>query len=191
MRILVHVCCAHCLEATLAGLKHEFGDKLQAHGYFYNPNIHPLIEFRKRLKAVKVLNEVLRLPMDYEEAYGLDAFLRTVWASGAAERCRRCYDERLGATARHARAHGFEAFTSTLCVSGHQHHDEIRAAGESAAAREGVRFAYRDLRAWPARTPRRRGVYAQQYCGCIFSETERFRTTRKELYKGPSGPDSA
>jgi hypothetical protein len=185
--LLVHICCGGCFDAALAGLREEFGPSLAVRGYFYNPNIHPLLEFRRRLKAVKVLNEALALPVEYEERYGLELFLQEIWQGGQAGRCRRCYRARLLAAARRAAELECEAFTSTLCVSGHQEHGEIRQAAAAAGAAWGVEFLYRDLRVWPARIPPRRGLYRQQYCGCVFSEEARYRETGRELYRGPGG----
>ncbi|MFH0910800.1 MAG: epoxyqueuosine reductase QueH [Planctomycetota bacterium] len=184
MRVLLHICCAHCMDKMLAGLRAEFGARLEVLGFFYNPNIHPLLEFRKRLKAVRVLNETLRIPIDYHEPYGLEDFLRFVWRPCDPNRCRRCYDLRLFRAAQHAHALGLDAMTTTLCVSPHQDHVAIREAGEEAAEAHAVKFLYRDLRSVAEETPRRIGIYAQQYCGCIFSENERFVSTNRELYKG-------
>ena len=53
-RILIHTCCAHCLGQTLAGLAAE-PEAYEPVVFWGNPNIHPLIEWRRRLKAVKML----------------------------------------------------------------------------------------------------------------------------------------
>ncbi|MHC4883511.1 MAG: epoxyqueuosine reductase QueH [Planctomycetota bacterium] len=184
MDLLLHICCAHCLDKVRCGFQSEFGEALSLYGYFYNPNIHPLLEFRKRLKAVKVLNERLKLPIVYDEEYGVSDFLRECWAKGELARCRLCYRQRLVRAAREARRLGVAHFSSTLCVSQHQNHDWIRAAGEEAGQAEGVTFLYRDMRTLSCEVPKRSGIYSQQYCGCIFSEEERYRDTRKELYRG-------
>jgi len=186
MKIVVHVCCAPCLAATLdafAGL----GDVL---AYFYNPNIHPLLEFRKRLKALDVFAERRGVRLHAERNYGLTRFLELVPPDGAG-RCPVCYRERLGQTARHAAAAGADAFSTTMLSSRHQDHDAIRRAGEAAAAETGVEFLYRDLRdradAGQA-AARKMSLYRQQYCGCIFSEYERYKDTKVEIYRGTQGP---
>jgi hypothetical protein len=187
MKVLLHICCAHCMEAALNGLREEFADALEVEGYFYNPNIHPLLEFRKRLKAVKVANEALRIPVRYHEDYGLEVYLREIWDGGAGGRCRRCYDERLKAIAQLAAEAGFEVFTSTLCTSRQQDHAAIRQAGEAAAEAWALAFLYRDWRDQARVLRKRPGIYRQQYCGCIFSEAERYAATGQELYRGPGG----
>ena len=187
MTTLLHVCCAPCAIGALKALRAE---GINPQGFFHNPNIHPLLEFRKRLKALKTYLETDAVPMHLDEAYGLEAYLRHIYHPDPLTRCRACYTARLSATARRARADGLHSFTTTLLISPHQHHDIIRAVGERVAAESGVPFLYRDFR------PRnddahqeaaRRHLYRQQYCGCILSEYERFRTTTRELYR----PDAA
>ena len=165
-RILIHACCAHCLGKTLAGLKAEpvaYGPTI----FWGNPNIHPLIEWRRRLKAVKMLAERAHLPLIADETYGLVEFCRAVHGHEAVpERCARCYALRLGRAAQVARDAGCRVFTSTLVTSQHQDHDLIRAAGEAAAQAM---------------------LYHQQYCGCVFSEYDRFKDTKTHLWPPPAG----
>ena len=56
-------------------------------------------------------------------------------------------------------------------------HDLIRQTGESIAREMRIPFFYRDFReGWEEgnRRSRESGMYRQKYCGCIFSEKERF-----------------
>jgi epoxyqueuosine reductase len=182
--ILLHICCAPCLAGPLAALRDE---GCNVSGYFYNPNIHPLIEFRRRLKALRVFQESDPIPVERREEYGLAVFLREVYRDGEPGRCLRCYRLRLTETARKARSSGAQGFTTTLLVSPHQQHDLIRAAGEEVARAEGVPFVYRDFRpVWhiSEESARERLLYRQSYCGCVFSEEERYRDTRTHLYRG-------
>ncbi len=91
MNLLLHICCAGCLCAPLEELRKE---NIDVHGYFYNPNIHPLLEFRKRLKAVRVFHESDPLTVDYCEVYGLREYLKEVDFVGE-DRCGDCYWLRL------------------------------------------------------------------------------------------------
>ena len=161
--------------------------------YFYNPNIHPLLEFRRRLKAVKVLRDRLGAAepafaaVECDEQYGLESFLRRAYADGAPGRCERCYEMRLEATARHARERGFAAFTTTLLISPHQRHDAIRAIAQRIAEREGIEFFDADFRPLFDQShaeAKRLMLYSQAYCGCIFSEFERYKDTTRHLYRG-------
>jgi hypothetical protein len=185
MKVLLHICCAPCCLAAFRDLA-ERGHS--ATGYFYNPNIHPLIEFRRRLKALKVLQERLPVPVICEEQYGLKEYLsRVCWSGEARERCADCYRLRLERTAHEAAHRGFGAFTTTLLGSTHQDHDLVRQVGEEACARHGVGFCYADWRPAAGQAheqARGMGLYMQNYCGCVFSEWERFRDTGQHLYRG-------
>ena len=185
MNLLIHVCCAHCFAKTLAGLRDEYGPALQARGFWYNPNIHPLIEYRRRLKALRVYQERDPVPVDVVDEYGLIPFCTAVHGHYASpERCDICYALRLERTAQYSAENGIKVFTSTLVTSRHQDHQRIQSAGDAAARKYGVEFLYRDLRAVQVPDRLVNNIYHQQYCGCVFSEYDRFATTAKHLYFG-------
>jgi predicted adenine nucleotide alpha hydrolase (AANH) superfamily ATPase len=159
-------------------------------GYFYNPNIQPLLEFRKRLKAVRLLCEMEKLPLVAEERYGLNEFLASVDyeseadEGGARKRCRDCYRMRLSRTAAFAVEGGYDAYSTTLLISHQQDNRMLMAMGREIASKEGIDFYCEDFRPLQARgleLAKRRSLYRQQYCGCIFSEYERYRDTKKYL----------
>lgn len=104
------------------------------------------------------------------------------WLQAVADRedgrCLFCWRSRLQKTAEIASIKGFDAFTSTLLYSRYQDHERIRSLGESIAEKTGVSFIYEDFRSgWQEgiRISKEWGVYRQQYCGCIFSEYDRYR----------------
>ena len=192
MRILLHTCCAPCLIAPFRSLTaQDYG----VVAFFYNPNIMPYREFRKRLTAVRDYTDAHHIPAIIDEHYTLECMLRQYMERGSISRCRVCYNVRLGEAARVAAEKGFEAFTTTLLVSPYQYHDEIRMAGDAAANAHGVEFLYRDWR--PEFSPahdeaKAQNLYMQTYCGCIFSEEERYRpSVRKKIVQNriynPSG----
>lgn len=188
MRVLIHICCAPCLGGPLEALR---STGCEVTGYFYNPNIHPLIEFRRRMKALKVLQERIPLPVAYEEAYGLADWLSAVrWGGSREERCADCYRLRLGRAAEVAARDGHDAFATTLLSSTHQDHAVIRAVGEECGQTHGVEFLAEDWRPLAERgheRARQMRLYLQNYCGCVFSEWERFRDTNLHVYRG-QGP---
>jgi predicted adenine nucleotide alpha hydrolase (AANH) superfamily ATPase len=97
---------------------------------------------------------------------------------------------RLERTAREAAERGFDAITTTLLGSEQQKHSLVRSLGETCAAESGVEFLYRDWRPVAQsghERARSLNLYMQSYCGCIFSESERYRDTSRHLYRGP-GP---
>lgn len=174
MKILIHICCAPCLIYPYQFLKDE---SHQVRGYFYNPNIHPYQEYIRRLEEVKNYTRKVDLSVIYKDEYNLEEFLRgIVFREG--ERCRFCYYFRLSWAAKVARRGGFEAYTTTLLVSPYQKHELIKEIGEEVGRGLGVRFYYRDFRSgWKdsLAESRRLGLYHQQYCGCIYSERDRFQ----------------
>ncbi len=188
--LALHVCCAPCLAAALETIRRGGGAGREAVGgiIFFNPNIHPLLEFRRRVKALRVYLERDPLPAEIDVRYGLQDFLKAVSEAGGGvaagrERCRRCYALRLGVAAEWAARAGFSAFSTTLLASREQDRDLVAEAGEEAAERHGIKFVRMDLRQFLPPEKLLRGIYRQQYCGCIFSEEERFRNTNKHLYR--------
>ncbi len=173
MKVLLHICCAPCTVYTLAALRAEGADVT---GFFHNPNIHPYTEFRKRQEALVQYSRVALLPLITDDAYNLDAFLRAALAAGK-DRCLACYRMRLTAAFEKAAGLKMDAVTTTLLYSIYQRHDAIAEIGGELSARYGLPFLYRDFRqGWREGRDEaaRLGVYRQAYCGCIFSEYERF-----------------
>jgi predicted adenine nucleotide alpha hydrolase (AANH) superfamily ATPase len=94
-----------------------------------------------------------------------------------AERCNYCYHDRLRSTALIAKRGKFDYFSSTLLYSKHQKHELIRSMGKSVSKSVGVPFLYQDYReGWKEgiEYSKQMGLYRQHYCGCIYSEKERF-----------------
>ena len=183
MKLLLHICCAVCLAAPIKKLKDAGCDIT---GYFYNPNIHPFLEFRRRIKALKVLQGCEPFPVVYDEEYGLNEYLRKIEFDND-NRCYTCYELRLEACAEYAKTNGFDAFTTTLLFSKHQNHKKIKLLGNKIENKTGITFAYYDYRYLSDESNdivKSRMIYKQSYCGCIFSEYERYKDTTRHLYKG-------
>ena len=178
MRILVHICCANCAIYPLQRLG-EKGDEVV--GFFFNPNIHPYQEYQNRLESLKQYAERVGLKIIYRDEYLLEEFLRNV-SHREKERCRYCYSIRLEATAQEAKRNGFDQFSTTLLQSTHQDHALIKETGERLAKEIEVPFYYEDFRkGWRKglEVSKTMGLYRQQYCGCIYSEKERFMKSNK------------
>ena len=91
---------------------------------------------------------------------------------------------RLYTAAQAAAEGGFDSFTSSLFISPYQNHELMREVGERAAAEFGVKFLYRDFRPYfrPGQERARElGMYIQKYCGCVFSEEERYLKPNKRI----------
>ena len=173
MKILLHICCAPCTIYPLEILRKEAG---QVKGLFFNPNIHPYLEYKKRLDTVREYTAREGLEVNLAEGYPIEDFLQKTAAMGK-DRCSYCYEVRLRHTAEQARRGLFDAFTTTLLYSRYQKHDLIRTTAEDAAREFNIPFYYRDFRTgWEegVRLSKDMGLYRQKYCGCIFSEKERY-----------------
>ena len=173
MKVLLHVCCANCAIYPIKNMRQE---GLEVMGFFYRHNIHPYTECLKRQHALESYAEQIKLKVIYQEGYDLEGFIQNV-AFRESERCNYCYHDRLRSTALLARRGKFDYFSSTLLYSKHQNHELIRAMGESIGKSVGVPFLYRDYReGWKEgiESSKQIGLYRQQYCGCVYSEKERY-----------------
>ncbi len=173
MRVLLHTCCGPCSIVPLRGLREE---GIEAAGVYVNPNIHPYTEWARRRETLEAWagSEGLRLLPAPE--YDPQAWFQAV-TFREGERCRICYHLRLRHAAVVARRGRFDGFTSTLLYSRYQNHDQIRGIARAVASEVGVRFLYRDWReGWSdgVRISRELGMYRQGYCGCLYSERERY-----------------
>jgi len=145
-------------------------------GFFFNPNIHPYTEWRARKEALAGYAPGAGLPMIFDEDYLLEEFIRGV-VHREGERCFFCYVMRLRRTAQVAVQNKFDAFSTTLLVSPYQKHDLIREIGGEVSRETGLQFVYRDFRPGyrdAVERSREMGLYRQKYCGCIYSEKERY-----------------
>ena len=179
MKILLHICCANCAIYPLEQIKEKGGDVT---GFFFNPNIHPYQEYQKRLEALKQYSEKVGLEVIYWDEYLLEEFLKNV-SHQVKERGQFCYSFRLEATAREAKERGFDAFSTTLLQSTHQNHTVIKQTGERIAQEIGIPFYYEDFRQGWRRgleVSKSLGLYRQQYCGCVYSERDRYVKRKKE-----------
>jgi len=173
MKMLLHICCAPC---TIHPVQELRADGIEVTGFFFNHNIHPYQEYRNRLETVREYAGMVALDVIFRDEYRLEDFLRAV-ADSPEERCHYCYAARLEVAAAEAARLGFEAFTTTLLYSRYQKHDSIREIGERLGDSYGVRFHYADFRrGWQKGidVSRQLALYRQQYCGCIYSEKERY-----------------
>jgi predicted adenine nucleotide alpha hydrolase (AANH) superfamily ATPase len=181
MNILLHVCCGPCTVYPLEFLRDQ---RHTVSGYFYNPNIHPYREFKRRIAALVEFAEIKDFPVTIDRNYGLTEYMRKV-VFNEDKRCSICYDMRLEQTAEQAAEQGADAFSSTLLYSKYQNHELLIKKCEALARRYGIDFFYEDFReGW------QQGIdgsiamdlYRQPYCGCIYSEQERYdKKLRKKM----------
>ena len=178
MNTLFHICCAPCANQPIEVLR---TDGFEVTGFWYNPNIHPFTEYRARRNCLREYAAAIDLKLIERDDYGLRPFVRAV-AEDIEHRCGKCYEMRFFEAARQAKELGFDSFTSSLFISPYQNHELMRQTAERAAAEYGVEFLYRDFRPYfhaGQDKARELGFYMQKYCGCVFSEQERYLKPKK------------
>lgn len=146
-------------------------------GYWYSPNIHPVTEFYKRLETLRDFNESQGIKTVIDDTYGLTDFVRHA-AFREENRCRYCYQVRIERAAQIAAKGNFDAFTSTLLYSRWQDHGLMIELAGIASEKYSIPFHYEDYReGWQEgiKISKELGMYRQQYCGCIYSEEDRYR----------------
>lgn len=142
MKILLHLCCGPCATFPVKFLR-ENNHKVE--GYFYNQNIHPYKEFKKRLNTAREYAEKVNLKLIVDNSYRLEEFLSKVLTEPNG-RCYYCYESRLMLAAKVAKEYNFEAFSTSLLVSPYQKHEMIKTICEKVAEIEQIPFFYYDYR---------------------------------------------
>ena len=186
----MHICCAPCANRPIAALREE---GMEPVGFWYNPNIHPYTEYQARKHTLEDYAGEIGMKLVIGGSYDLRGYISHV-AGDIDGRCAWCYRCRMEETARYAAEHGFSAFTTSLLVSPYQKHDAICAVAREMGERYGVAFLYRDFRPLfreGQAFAREHGFYMQKYCGCIFSEEERYKKRRRTARTGQAPPDSS
>lgn len=180
MKLFLHVCCGPCTIYPLKVLR-EKGAEVT--GHFYNPNIHPFKEFKRRLNTLQEYAKDIKLPLHLDSNYGLTDFVRKV-AFHEAERCNICYLMRLEKTVILAKENGFDSFSTTLLYSKYQRHPYLITLCDKLSLKYEIPFFYQDFReGWQFGIDESKELemYRQPYCGCIYSEQERYdKSLRKK-----------
>ena len=132
----------------------------------------------KRKYTLEEYSKIINVETIFEDEYGLDAFCKNV-IDDLDNRCvNYCYPVRLRKTFEYAKENGYDAVTTTLLYSIYQKHDAIKKICEDLSKEYGIEFIYRDFREgfrYGQDKAREIGIYMQKYCGCIFSEEDRYK----------------
>ena len=174
MKLLLHTCCAPCSVYCIKSLRKE---GIEPVVYWFNPNIHPYVEYKTRRDTLKEYTASIGVQAIFDENYGLKDFCKNV-INDLENRCvKYCYRVRLEQTAKYAKENGYDTFSTTLLISPYQNHEALKKIGEEMAEKYGLNFLYRDFRPGFRQgqaEARELGLYMQKYCGCIFSEESRY-----------------
>lgn len=184
-RVLLHMCCGPCSIVPIRMLQDE---GFEVTGFFWNPNIHPLQEYVRRRNAAAEAGEKLGIRIIFKDSeYDPKTWFRAV-SHREENRCFYCYSLRLERAHSIAKRGNFDYLTTAILYSRKQQHDMVRQLGEDVTKGSPVRFLYRDFRAgWEEgiETSKEWGMYRQQYCGCLYSENERYARELRELQGTP------
>lgn len=177
-RLLLHSCCAPCSSYCLEYLAEYFSITV----LYYNPNISPEEEFRKRaeeqrrlIEALPAKNPISLIVDDYNPREFFDVAKGLEDAPEGGERCFKCYRLRLERAAEYAAEHGFDYFCTTLSISPLKNAAKLNEIGETLEAELGIKFLPSDFKKKGGylrsiELSREYGLYRQNYCGCIFSK---------------------
>ena len=176
-RLLLHCCCAPCGTHPVRVLENDF----EVVPYFYNPNIHPETEYKKRLRELRTLMDKWHFTL-IEDVYNVDSWFERIKGHEddleGEERCEICYQIRLGKTAAYAREYQFDCFATTLSISPLKKASIINAFGKELEKKYNLQFYEADFKKKggfkiSCELSKKEGLYRQHYCGCIFSQKER------------------
>lgn len=173
MKILIHLCCGPCSIYPVDAIKAK---GFEVMGFYYRHNIHPYSECLKRQENLESYARQIGLRLIIQDGYDLEGFIQNV-VYREKDRCTYCYHDRLRTTALLASRGKFDYYSSTLLYSKFQQHGLIKSIGESIGKSTGVPFFYEDFRSgWKEGIEKSKDLqmYRQQYCGCIYSEKERY-----------------
>jgi predicted adenine nucleotide alpha hydrolase (AANH) superfamily ATPase len=163
MKVVLHICCGVCAAGAVEALA---GERHQVIGFFYNPNIHPVEEYQKRLDVACRVAKELNFPLEAgaytpEEWFSLTSSLKDEPEGG--RRCQVCYRQRLAKT--------YDYFTTTLTISPHKSAQVINSIGREIGdekflirdfkKKDGFKRAVQLAKQWE--------LYRQDYCGCTYS----------------------
>jgi epoxyqueuosine reductase len=180
--ILIHICCAPCAIEVIAEVKRMgFKDII---GYYANPNIHPYSEFKKREAELMRYSQSVGLKSEYLDYDPVSFFKALDGEYQEPKRCLRCWELRLRLTAEFAKNKGIENFSTTLLISPYQSQELIVELGRRVGEEFGLRFVSSNFRKFYSegrRKAKELDLYRQNYCGCIFSESEREERLRAKV----------
>lgn len=183
-KLLIHSCCAPCSSYVLEYLTKYFSITI----FYYNPNIYPEEEYRRRveeqiqlIRSMPLPSKVQFIPGEYRPEVYYQKIKGLEKEPEGGERCFSCYELRLREAAKQAKDGGFDYFTTTLSISPHKNAEKLNEIGQSLAAEYGVKYLPSDFKKnngykRSIELSKEYDLYRQDYCGCIYSRQERERS---------------
>lgn len=189
-KILLHACCAPCSTSVIETFEEidRFRDRIIANYseikdakitvFYYNPNIEPKEEYKKRLEEVKRLCKEKNLSLiefDYDNSNWRELVKGFEDCKEGGERCKLCFEMRLKKTASFAKKNHYDFFTTTLTVSPYKNSELINKLGKEISEKENIKFLECDFKRNNGykdsiELSKKNNIYRQNYCGCSFSK---------------------
>ena len=171
MKVLLHICCGVCAAGAAEKLMFE-GHEIA--GYYFNPNIYPVEEYTRRLKAAESIAGIMKFPIivpSYNPEKWLEMTANLAQEPEGGRRCEICFQIRLEATYDHKLMIGFDAFTTTLTIGPQKPAEIINRIGREIG---GDSFLTKDFKKQAgfqraSQLAKQHQIYRQNYCGCIYS----------------------
>lgn len=181
MRLLLHICCANCGIVPIELLRKQFNLTL----FWYNPNVQPIKERQKRLKDVKTLSSIYKVPLSVETGWPQTDETK-LWFKlvkglekepEGGKRCQVCFQMRLEKTAQFAKSQGLDYLATTLTMGPQKKAEKINALGKKIADKYGIDFYSADFKKGNGfqkslELSKKYNFYRQNYCGCIYSKRQ-------------------
>ncbi len=176
--LLLHSCCAPCSSYCLEYLSQYFAITV----LYYDPNIFPEEEFRKRtdelvrlIKEMPVKNPVSLVVAKYDPQEFFNAVKGLEDCPEGGDRCFVCYRLRLEYAAKYAAEHKFDYFCSTLSISPLKNAQKLNEIGAELSEIYKVSALPNDFKKKGGylrsiELSREYNLYRQNYCGCVFSK---------------------
>lgn len=184
MNVLLHTCCS-CCALGVVGILGSQGHKVSL--FFYNPNIHPSTEYLERYYSVERFARDNKIDL-FADDYEIESYFGAI-GSNYSGRCPKCYQLRISRTAEFAGKRGFDAISTTLLTSIYQDHEFIAQLSNDICNIAGLKFIHFDNRS-DFRSNQKKAeeleMYRQKYCGCIFSERERYQKKLNKIIPNES-----
>ena len=185
-KLLLHACCAPCSSYVIECLSNYFEITI----YYYNPNIYPDSEYKRRLQELKrFLNEyisdnkveIIETTYDPNEYYKVIKGIENLGERSL--RCKKCYEFRMKKAAIYAKENNFDYFTTTLSISPYKNSAWINEIGGKLESELGIKYLYSDFKKKNGykrslELSKKYNLYRQDYCGCIYSKTENKKTDK-------------
>lgn len=197
-KLLLHACCAPCSSYVLEFLASFFDITI----LYYNPNIFPQEEYKRRLEELKKflpvffpakknsvkLVEDCYIPQEFYNAIKIKENPELSTEPEKGERCRRCYEFRLKRAFDFAQKNDFDYFCTTLSISPFKDSEKINQIGRelSEYGNKKTKWLFSDFKKKGGflrslELSKEFSLYRQQYCGCIFSAENSSKTHAQQV----------